>query len=227
MKSGPFMFLAFCGLVPCCLMVGQKAEPSQEVPARNVDVYARSLTAALEQVALDYRVVIGFEETLSRVDHMSIVIRADSVSLSEVIENVLDADDRYTWREDPDGTILVFARGPQFTLPEVVMKSFRVENLNRFDIVMLTDRSAEVQQWLKENRCQEMHVLTTPPVSTYDDHVTLAAADRTLRENLNEVVKEMKTYYWHIGRFTAFKKCGVSVWLPKDDPLPLALRHLH
>jgi hypothetical protein len=162
--------------------------------------------------------VIGLVNTEPSPYNKALNVKMDHATLAETLDALVKADPRYSWQRESSGVVFVSSRNPHTTLPDLVMNKFNVQNLKREEISELFDSIPEISGWTKEHSCPRSEPVVTVGIFPEDrTRITLVTSGKTLRENLNEVVLELKTYYWIIGEAATENGCVSSIVLPAPD----------
>jgi hypothetical protein len=176
------------------------------------------LYEAVGQAASLFRTVIGVEEVASLPYVKPVKLQIEHATLTETMDAIIQADSRYSWRREPNGTIHVFSRAEQTTFPDVIIGSFEAKNLDRYQAVNRLDLSDGIRQWSKEHTCRRLDAIVIVGMPAPEKHeITLTTTGKTLRENLDEIALAAGTYYWIVSEAHARSGCEVSIQLPSPS----------
>lgn len=201
------------------LICGQVQQQSLSTPSvHNVKIEGLVIDEALKRVAQTYQTVIGFEQSEPISFDQRIKVSLSHATLAEALDAIVKSDGRYSWRQESTGAIHVFIAGRNFSFPEVVLVSLDVKNLNRQAVSNLLNTRAEVVAWRQEHKCSRGGAIVVTGAEPADStEVTLQTSEKTLRDNLDEIVSELGTYYWIIDQTVTDNGCFASVALPPPD----------
>lgn len=187
-------------------------------PVHNIRIDGEVVAEALKQVAATYQIVIGFEDSELPSYDKDVEIALDHATLVETMDAIIKADPRYSWLQEPTGAIRVFSRKAKLTLPDVVMPSLRIDNLGRQQTEDLLNASPEIVKWMQQHRCSDLRAIVTVGIWPTDTtKITLTTSGKTLRENLDEVVRSLGLYYWMIRQAATDRGCQARIMLPVPD----------
>ena len=204
--------LSFVVLLFACAFV-RKSACGQVAPVeKNIRIQKLLMPDALRVVAATYQTVIGLESVDAPPFDHTITLALTQVSLSQTMDALMKADLRYFWRQESDGSVHVLSRNGKLTLPDILVESFNVENMKRKGISDMLDKQQEVDLWLREHGCSRVE-LTNPLRERDDATIGFTSSRKTLRENLDEVVRKTGTYFWSIVQLSG-QECRVSIQIP-------------
>jgi hypothetical protein len=209
----------FGAMILLCLFSSSRLQDARSVqPVHDVRIEGEIITGALKRVAATYQTVIGFENSEPPPYDKDITITLDHATLAEVMDAIVKSDPRYSWQQQPTGAIRVFSREANFTLPNVVMASLRIEALGRDQTEVLLNASPEITTWMQQHQCSDLQGIVVggiwPPDTT---KITLTTGGKTVRENLDEVVRSLGTYYWVVSESVTEHGCRARILLPAPD----------
>lgn len=181
------------------LAMAQVETPSFPMRQRTRTFY--EITDALMNVAAAYRVVIGLEEPAVPERLSSpVVIHLDHNTLAENLSAIVRHQPRYTWRREADGSFLVLRKGATSAVADLTFNRFEIQNLNRSNIEDYLDTNSELSAWLNGHNCtregRAIVITGSPPQDTAK--ANFDGDGKSLRENLDEVVRQLGTYFWII-----------------------------
>ena len=78
----------------------------------------------------------------------------------------------------------------------VISRSREVKNLNREDVSTLLNTGVEVVAWRQERNCSRVWAIVVTGAEPVDStEVILQTSEKTLRDNLDEIVSQLGTYF--------------------------------
>jgi hypothetical protein len=199
-----------------------QAKTTGSLPTGEKVITAYDMSEALQNVAAAYRTVIGLEEPSAPVKlSPPVAIHFDDLTLTEALNKVLAGQQHYAFRREPDGSFVVFRKGVTFSVANLALTHLEIRNLNRDEIEEYLETDSELTDWLREQGCARYpRVFSTsgsPPQDTA--LVNLDGGGKSLRENLNEIVRQLGTYYWTVTQTQKHgRQCRVGITLQPIIP---------
>lgn len=151
------------------------------------------------------------------------VIHLDHHTFAENLSAIVRHQPRYTWRQEADGSFLVFRKGATSAVADLVFNRFEIRNLNRPDVEDYLDTNSELSAWLDQHNCarEGRAIVTTGSPPQDAAKANLNADGKSLRENLDEIVQQLGTYFWIITENRRSGRCHVGITLePIIPPSP-------
>ena len=186
-----------CGL--CFSVSGVRAQ--QPSPAardkRSLIVYKGDLAALLAQLALQYKVNIGFE-TIPSQPRPAIELDTHFTTLEELLDAIIVADPRYQWRNS-DGFIDVFPKAGSCALLDTTISTFQISNTGWSMATEILTSLPEVQ-----SQMSALHLSRRDfPRDSHNSSVNLLSIslkEVTLRRALHEMMKASGGSFWIFER---------------------------
>jgi hypothetical protein len=207
--------ICFC----CCSPAGPQGQTNLP-ELRDIHIDGNRISDALAHVASVFQTVIGFENTEAPPFNKLLTIHLDRASLSETMNAVVQADDRYSWRKDTNGSISVFNKESRLALPDVVIGAFDANRLRRDEVVTALENSPEVRKWTEQHHCVVADRVIAFVGQTMNDTRTVSMSTRgkSLREILAEASQKMGTYAWAVQQYDKPNGCEIGIQLPRFYP---------
>src|SRR5262245_7885579 len=141
-------------LLPLSLCAQDRTSSSQ-IQVRNLTLNARQISLALQDLAKQYKVVIGLEYEQHGSKSREISIQVEKGTLAEVLDAIVRSNPEYSWTEEPDGAIRVYSRDRVPTLSNVAVASFSVESMPTGRVLEMINRLPEIEEWIAANHCPQ------------------------------------------------------------------------
>lgn len=184
---------------------------SPEIPRHDVEIHGYRFCDALPEVAKTFHIVVGLEGILESDKPKLIRLSLKNVSVSEALDALVRADDRYEWKMKADGAIGVRLVRPFASPGDVVVHSFDVNNLLRRDISAMLDNQPELNNWFAEHSCRRVEVIQGHEWDYDTQPISIHTFDKTLRENLDAVALATQSYSWNITEVDNDGSCTFSI----------------
>jgi hypothetical protein len=197
---------------------------SRQTPVElaDINVEGELMPSALKHIAEAYRAVIGLEYSLEAPYDRGLSIHLKHASLTTALDAVVKAQPRFSWQATPDGAIRVFTADAP-TLPDVVVGTLEVKNLNLSMSEDSLDRIPEVAKWLRDNGYTRSEVVISarvfaldpsgkPLPSPEDSKLSFTIHGKTFGEDLNEIARRYGLHFWAISVYSRHR---VSVRIPR------------
>ena len=212
LKSSSLLLIAtICAALYC--LPNQSIEAKQTQAKRTVLINNLRFPDALAQLAKTYDVVIGLEEILQSSEENVLTLSLEQASISEALNQLIKADPRYEWRSENDGAIRVQSLKLAPAMGDLLLRSFAVKNLYRKDVSKLLDQQSDIHSWLTDHNCERVEFTTGHDWDSDSKQVSLYTTGKTLRQNLDLVALESKTYFWEIVHTDGETGCRISIKL--------------
>jgi hypothetical protein len=216
---------ALVGLAVIAITFAQHQAAAQEgapsPPTREQTIRFYYMSEALRNVAAAYRTAIGLEEPSPEKLSPPITVRFGHASLTQTLDTIVRAKPHYMWQHEPDGSFLVVRRNMRASLADVKLNSFDVRDLNRPEVESYLDRNPELTDWLNKQGCTRLARALVITGSAPQDtaKISLNNSGKSLRENLNEVVRGLGTYAWVVTETEKpGQQCQAGITLPPVMP---------
>jgi hypothetical protein len=197
------------GLYPRAL---SRPTPGQDILARRITLHLSKATMnlALSNLAVQHRVPIGIERSLSHSDDEKLNLDFDAVTLKEVLDSIVEQEPLYRW-ERVDGVINFVPARERDPFVEAFLNTpvahFDPGKWNSiFQVRNAIGDIPEVKRMLEANRKtidKYGDYVKYPSIYTRDD-VDLSISNTTVRGVLNRVIRDSEHTLWSIG------------WVPGD-----------
>jgi hypothetical protein len=171
----------------------------------DIDLHDATLLLALNTLAVDHRVPIGFEQAMDSRDNLNRHIRLQSGTLKTVLDSLVAQEPRYSW-ELRNGTINItpVVGRDQFLERFLDTKVSHFEpptgTTDKFKLRDAVLALPEVRKLLEANG------VTVKPYdylnyrSIYSDDVNLAMTNTDVREVLNNIARRTEHKIWSLER---------------------------
>lgn len=193
----------------CAFVIAQRATRigSQQSTNRiqkqeviSVELIDLPLSSALERFAQAYNVPIGFEAIPLMNDAQvsnKIRIQIDKGTVGDVLNAIVQADPRYEW-EETDDFINIFPKVGRNPALDIVIRDFRVDEINKMDAGRALTYIPEVKAKLGEMGLTRNDIISTPTNEPYYSlpKFSLSLHGVTVRTILNEITKKGGGIYW-------------------------------
>jgi hypothetical protein len=199
-----------------------------------VEKEGKTATKILDELAKQYRLVIGINESGDfRFVEMPMGIDVDvkDGTLADVFDAIADSqrhsvsthqsigsvtDQQFEWHQDGNGAVHFGLKGAPLSLMDVTVHSFDYENPQWPEITDHLRVVPEIHSWLQGHKCSmppETILLAGQPPSPWE-HFSIHARDLPVSAILDQIAAESRTYYWRATQH-ADDVCYVSIqwWL--------------
>jgi hypothetical protein len=174
--------------------LGVHVENAEFTTLMTVDVFAA--------IAKKYHVVIGMSGVSIGPDSLHIDVRLRDGTLRDLLDTVVREDPRFGWEMRSDGSVAV-TLGATLTLPDVVVGSFDLAKVSRYEIAASIDQIPEAATWLQGSQCvlEQLIVIAGrperetifPEVHTHNSPVWAS---------LNDYARKSGKYFWSLVQYT-------------------------
>jgi hypothetical protein len=205
------LVIALSGLFAVAAHCQESAQPPL---TKTIDIKAVYMFEAIEQLASDYKTVIGFVDDEPVHKSTLLTFHLDDATLPAAMDQLTKADPAYAWRFEPDGAVNVYSRTSTFSLPDIVIPAFTVKQVNRQEFSEALNRVPEIIEWLAQNGCVRSDSIATignPPPD--NRKATLDETGTTLSRLLDDAAMHMGFHYWSISRNVTPDGCTVGIVL--------------
>jgi hypothetical protein len=177
---------------------GQNAPLGALTPVADATFTDTRAIEIAKALAEKYNVVIGVSGVLIGSDARLVSVSIHGGTMKDVLDAIVKADPRFTWRQEDDGGIALLTRGASLSVLDVMVKAFDAEHPPRFGLSTQIISLPEVTDWLQKNSCQMAEIIRISggPGRTDVWPVKLHLKDIRLEALLNIIALESKTYFW-------------------------------
>lgn len=193
----PLISLLLCALVS---VTGQRAkEQLLNQKVTSFEVTKAVPGTVLQRLANAYQVPVGLEampEGEAGQANRKIDIRIQLGTVRDVLDAIVYADQRYTWKET-NGFINVLPQKERDRFLEAVIRDFHLRDVNKEDAINALLQLPEVKDKVNQSGAvrREVQILPATPISTLP-RFSLNMHTVTVRQVLNEIMKKTSCYYW-------------------------------
>jgi len=170
-------------------------------PIKSFKVVAPAVSVALQRLANENDVPIGFEAALPGASSAtkepgSIRISVESGTVRDVLNAIVAAEPIYVWRE-MDGVINVLPRQHADSLLDVVLSRFEVNQVGKGEARRTLLATLEVKRWMVRTGVQERTFFTLPGGTGEDSApISLNLTNVSVRTVLNTMLRTGAFRYW-------------------------------
>jgi len=172
----------------------------------------------VSRLAADYHVVIGAYGIIPAGDNRTIDISIKNGTLGDVLDAITKADPHFEWHDSRNGAIHFVSRGARFSLVDVIVPSFDVDNPQSEDVLNLLQSIPAVRSWYRKRKCPiDYSIMGTGGELILWRNFSVHARDVPVSSILDEIAAKSHTYYWSFIQYGP-EPCGmVMEW---KDPRP-------
>lgn len=192
-------------------MCGESHAQHDSDSVKDVTIAGLRMPDALGKVASVYKVVLSLEETMQPPYGKRLNVQLRGATIEEAVNALTEADPRYAWRKDANGTIRVFSKVSPPDVADVRVGLFEVKELSRHEISAMLDGIGEIRDWLEKNNCSRVEYILGKGWLDDKKKITFSARGRKLRDILDEIAARSEKYFWSVSRHGVPTGCQISI----------------
>jgi hypothetical protein len=172
-------------------------------PIFNLKAEKMSTLGLLKELAVNYKVPVGFEEATPDNGVESapeIDINLQRGTVKDVLDIITGVDSKYEWKVI-DGVINVYPKIRQNNILDIVVQQFSVNRESKSDISEALTDLPEVKAKLMEMKVRPLQFTIGSLAAEGRSTIVLQVQNVTVRKLLNEIAKQSDSYYWVVFRF--------------------------